>query len=118
MKVLCDVHIPYKLVRFFKEKGLEAVHVNELPDKWFTKDHVISRFADDRGFTVISKDVDFKNSHFLQNTPLRLIRVMLGNIPNKELIAIFEQNLELFQLNCANPKCFIEVFSTHISIIK
>ncbi len=77
MKVLCDVHISYKVVRFFKNKGIEAIHVNELPDKWFTKDAVISQLADVDGFTVISKDVDFKNSHFVQNTPLHLIRVAL-----------------------------------------
>lgn len=118
MKVLCDVHISYKLVRFFKEKGIEAVHVNELPDKWFTKDIMISRFADAEGFTVISKDMDFKNSHFLQNTPLRLIRITLGNISNKELRSIFDTNFDLFLLNCAEPKCFIEIFDSHISIIK
>ncbi len=28
MKVLCDVHISYKIVRFFKKKGIEAIHVN------------------------------------------------------------------------------------------
>ncbi len=45
MKVLCDVHISYKVVRFFKQKGVEAVHVNELPDKWFTKDAIPSCFT-------------------------------------------------------------------------
>jgi predicted nuclease of predicted toxin-antitoxin system len=118
MKVLCDVHISYKLVRFFKEKGIEAVHVNELPDKWFTKDAVISHYADTEGYTVISKDVDFKNSHFLQNTPHRLIRITLGNISNKELLTIFDTNLDLFLLNTAESKCFIEIFDTHISVIK
>ena len=64
MKVLCDVHIPYKLVRFFKEKGLEAVHVNELPDKWFTKDHVISRFADDRALQLFLKMLILRTAIF------------------------------------------------------
>lgn len=118
MKVLCDVHISYKLVRFFKEKGIEAIHVNELPDKWFTKDSDINRYADLEGFTVISKDVDFKNSHFIQNTPHRLIRIALGNISNKDLITIFENYFDLFELNCTEKKCFIEVFDTYINIVK
>ena len=118
MKVLCDVHISYKLVRFFKEKGIEAVHVNELPDKWYTKDPIISHYADANGFTVITKDVDFKNSHFLQNKPLRLIRIALGNISNKDLLNIFDTYLSIFEVNCAEPKCFIEVFDSHINIIK
>ena len=118
MKILCDVHISYKIVRFFKNKGIEAIHVNELPDKWFTKDAVISRLADADGFTVISKDVDFKNSHFVQNTPLRLIRVALGNISNAELLTIFDTHFELIQTTCDEPKCFIEIFDSHINVIK
>ncbi len=118
MKVLCDVHISYKVVRFFKQKGIETLHVNELPDKWFTKDAVISRLADEAGFTVITKDMDFKNSHFLQNTPLRLIRIALGNISNKELLAILEAHFAVFQVNCEDPKCFIEIFDNYINILK
>ena len=118
MKVLCDVHISYKLVRFFREKGIEAVHVNELPDKWFTKDADISRYADTQGFTVITKDIDFKNSHFIQHTPQRLIRIALGNISNKDLITIFVKYLDVFELNCTKKQCFIEVFDTYINIVK
>ena len=118
MKVLCDVHISYKIVRFFKEKGIEAVHVNELPNKWFTKDADICSYADLHGFTVISKDVDFKNSHFIQHTPHRLIRIALGNISNKDLVTIFTNYFDIFELNCAESKCFIEVIDTYIIIIK
>lgn len=118
MKVLCDVHISYKLVRFLKEKGIEAVHVNELPDKWYTKDSFISDYADNEGFVVITKDIDFKNSHFIQNKPLRLIRIALGNISNKDLLHIFEQYLPIFEINCTEPKCFIEIFDTYINVIK
>lgn len=118
MKVLCDVHISYKVVRFFKQKGIETLHVNELSDKWFTKDAVISRLADEEGFTVLTKDMDFKNSHFLQNTPLRLIRVALGNISNKELLAILDTHFEVFKANCEASKCFIEIFDNYVSILK
>lgn len=37
-KVLCDVHIAFKVVRFFKEKGYEAIHVNDILDSYYTKD--------------------------------------------------------------------------------
>jgi predicted nuclease of predicted toxin-antitoxin system len=118
MKVLCDVHISYKVVRFFKQKGIEALHVNELHDRWFTKDNYISRLADLEDFTVITKDIDFKNSHFIQNSPLRLIRISLGNISNAELLAIFDKHFERIQLNCAEAKCFIEIFDNYISVVK
>lgn len=69
MKFLCDVHISYKLVRFLQSRGMEVIHVNELPDKWFTKDDFISSFADAGDYAVITKDADFKNSHFVNASP-------------------------------------------------
>jgi len=41
MKFLCDVHISYKIVNYFKSMGYEAIHVNEILDKWVTKDNEI-----------------------------------------------------------------------------
>jgi len=41
MKILCDVHIAKKVVRFFQEQGIESVHVNDILDSWFTKDESI-----------------------------------------------------------------------------
>jgi predicted nuclease of predicted toxin-antitoxin system len=33
MRVLCDVHIPYRLVNFLRERGVDATHVNRILDK-------------------------------------------------------------------------------------
>ena len=45
MKILCDVHIARKVVRFFLIRGIDSVHVNDIldgdhskdSDKYFTK---------------------------------------------------------------------------------
>lgn len=42
LRVLCDVHIAYKVVRFFEEKGYESIHVNDILDGFYTKDRDIS----------------------------------------------------------------------------
>jgi len=42
MRVLCDVHIAFKIKRFFESKGIETFHVNQMPDNWFTKDKDIA----------------------------------------------------------------------------
>ena len=39
MKVLCDVHIAKKVVRFFQSRDIEAIHVNDILDSWYSKDH-------------------------------------------------------------------------------
>ncbi len=37
-RILCDVHISFKVVKFFESKGYEAVHVNTILDSYYTKD--------------------------------------------------------------------------------
>lgn len=45
MRVLCDVHIPYRLVNFLRERGVDATHVNRILNKWYTRDSEIARYA-------------------------------------------------------------------------
>lgn len=48
MRLLCDVHITYKLVNHLKNLGFEAIHVNQILDKSETKDSDICQYADDQ----------------------------------------------------------------------
>ena len=98
MKFICDVHIPFKLVKFLSNNGFESFHVNSLENKWHTKDSVICQFPDNNGLIVVTKDEDFRNSFFLQHTPRKLIRIILDNISNQELLlTVFEQHLLLIR---------------------
>ena len=69
MKILCDVHIAKKVVSYFQKEGIEALHVNDILDKWHTKDQAIANYADEHDFVVLTKDADFRNSYFIQGTP-------------------------------------------------
>lgn len=103
MKFLCDVHIPLKLVRYLSAQGYEALHVNQLPNKWFTSDREICQFADISQLIVVTKDEDFRNSFLLRGTPKKLIRIVLGNISNEKLIELIDKNLPLLlKLNLEN----------------
>jgi predicted nuclease of predicted toxin-antitoxin system len=103
------VHLSYKLVNFFRSRNIEATHVNQLPAKSSPPDAEITEHADRYGKVLISKDEDFMNSHFLQGKPLRLKRVTLGNIPNQQLIEIFDKNLLMIVNNMKADKCYIEI---------
>ena len=46
MNFLCDVHISYKLVKAISDLEYKAIHVNDILDKWFTKDADISILGD------------------------------------------------------------------------
>ena len=60
MKVICDVHLPYRLVNFFISKGIHAFHVNSILEKWNTKDADLSWYADAEDRMLITKDSDFR----------------------------------------------------------
>lgn len=47
MKILCDVHLPIKLIDFFKSQGIEAVDGSEILNRWFTKDEDFCKYSDD-----------------------------------------------------------------------
>lgn len=109
MKFICDVHISYKLVRYLTAKGFEAIHVNSLDNKWHTKDSEICHISDANGLIVITKDEDFRNSFFLQHTPRKLIRILLGNISNESLISLFDNYLPLIQELTENDRFYLEL---------
>ncbi len=116
MKVLCDVHIAFKIVRFFESNDIEAVHVNDILDGDTSTDQDICAYADEYEYTVISKDSDFKNSHFIENTPARLIKVNLGNLSTRQLISILETHLDwIVELFESKPRC-IEIYTDRIEV--
>jgi predicted nuclease of predicted toxin-antitoxin system len=107
MKFLCDVHISFKLVNALNQLGYECVHVNNILDKWFTKDEAITKFADKNDYIIITKDADFRNSFFINRTPKKLLKVILGNITNNDLIKIITECMPKIENVSQNHKNFI-----------
>ncbi len=118
MKFLCDVHISYKFVAYLSASGFEAIHVNQILEKWHTKDQDICDYADKHDYIVVTKDVDFRNSFFVKQSPKKLIRIKLGNISNDTLIAVFDQYSDAIQTIQNIPVFLLEFDSQDISIIK
>jgi predicted nuclease of predicted toxin-antitoxin system len=118
MKVLADVHIAKKVVRFFKDNNIEAIHVNDILDGSFTKDSAISEFVDANDFVLITKDSDFKDSHFLLKSPKKLIKISLGNILTSQLLEILEDHYSVILEKCNQEKVFIEINHDRLWIIE
>ncbi len=117
MKFLCDVHISYKIVNYFKSMGYEAIHVNEILDKWFTKDNEICEYADSNDFIVVTKDSDFRDSYFVKNSPRKLLKINLGNISNDELIKLLSECIYSIQKYNSKNHFLIEIEKDFISVI-
>jgi predicted nuclease of predicted toxin-antitoxin system len=94
MKFLIDAQLPYRLKIWLTAEGFDAVHTDDLPNQHLTTDSEIVRIADKESRIIISKDSDFLKLRILQNKPKRLLMVTTGNIVNKDLFVLFEQNFE------------------------
>jgi predicted nuclease of predicted toxin-antitoxin system len=113
MKFLCDVHISYKVVNFLSGLGYETIHINQILNKWNTRDKDICSYADLNGLIVITKDYDFLDSFFLRNTPKKLIKINLGNISTTDLIKSFSDILEAIERLNSNSSFLVEIGKNH-----
>jgi predicted nuclease of predicted toxin-antitoxin system len=109
MRVLCDVHIPYRLVGRLREMGVDATHVNRVLDGSTTTDSSIASFVDRGQMLLVTKDGDFRDSHFLKGSPARLLRITLGNLSNVELVGLVERHWASIAMLCAEAPCYVEL---------
>ena len=59
MKFFVDANLPFKLALNLRDRGFDALHTDDLPDKERTTDKEIRKFAIDQDRIVITKDSDF-----------------------------------------------------------
>lgn len=115
---MIDVHLPISLSKFLdSQTGCTAIHVNQILQKWHTKDAEICKYADENLLVVITKDQDFKNSHFINKTPQKVIRVALGNTSNGDLIKLFDKYLPFILPLTLKDRMYVEVSSDQLIII-
>lgn len=96
-------------MKFLISKNHDCTHVNTILDKWFTKDDAIANYADLNGLILITKDGDFRDSHYLKNTPNKLVKINLGNISNADLILIIDNNLTKIEKLNLNDSFILEI---------
>jgi predicted nuclease of predicted toxin-antitoxin system len=92
MKFIVDAQLPFSLAIFIRNKGHDVIHTDDLPDKERTSDTEIRSIARRDSRIVVSKDSDFVESHLLYQNPTQLLWVATGNIRNRDLFFLFEQN--------------------------
>ncbi len=117
MKFLVDAQLPRSLAKFLCDKGHDAIHTLELPDKNDTTDREINRisFAEQR--VVISKDGDFYDSFTARREPYKLLRIQTGNSNNEALLSLFEKNLDSIIAELSSGS-FVEVTRSYIVTIQ
>ena len=99
MKFLVDANLPFKLALNLRNKGFDVLHTDNLPHKEETSDKEIRDLSVEQDRIVISKDSDFLDSHLIVGMPKKFLYISTGNIINRDLILLIEQNLlQIIQL--------------------
>jgi predicted nuclease of predicted toxin-antitoxin system len=99
MKFLVDANLPFKLALNLRNKGFDVLHTDNLPNREETSDKEIRDLSVVQDRIVISKDSDFLDSHLIVGIPKKFLYISTGNIINRDLILLIEQNLiQIIQL--------------------
>ena len=110
MIFLVDVHLPISLSKFLNNQpNCNALHVNQILQKWNTNDADICKYADENDLVVITKDSDFKNSHFINKTPLKSNQDHFGEYINQHLILLFSRYLPFITSLSDKKSFYIEI---------
>jgi predicted nuclease of predicted toxin-antitoxin system len=115
VKFLIDTQLPAKLARVLGAAGHDVLHTSQLPDGSRTTDAALCALADEDDRIIVTKDRDFRNSHLLDHSPQRLLVVSTGNISNRDLIALFSNNLETL-VEALSEATFVELGSAGLVI--
>ena len=114
MKFIVDAQLPKSLSLLLNQKGFDAIHTLDLPNKNASSDDAIIAHAVAENRIVITKDSDFLESFLVKSLPEKLILVRTGNISNTLLLKIFDQNLDLI-LSLLSRSNLVEINKTEIA---
>mgnify|MGYP001609326662 CR=1 FL=1 len=90
MRFLVDNQLPVALARFLSSAGSDSLHVLDVGLS-HASDSEIWRYAGERQFVLVSKDLDFFQRAAQPGAPVQLVWIRLGNCRKAELLAAVER---------------------------
>jgi predicted nuclease of predicted toxin-antitoxin system len=78
VKLLFDENLSPRLCRLLADIYPDSAHVRDIGLRG-AEDERICDYARDRGFTLVSKDNDFRQRSFLRGTPPKVVWLSVGN---------------------------------------
>lgn len=93
MKLLFDENLSFRLVEAVTESFPGSTHVDRVGLRGAT-DTDVWRFAAEQGFTVVSKDNDFRQRAFLHGPPPKVVWLVVGNAGTAELRGLVVRHLD------------------------
>jgi len=118
MKFIIDAQLPIKLKTWLVQEGNDCLHTNDLPQKEFSTDEEIMKFAEQEHRIVITKDSDFYKHFLITGFPKKILFVTTGNVTNTELIRVFELNFQTIETHFNLGKKVIELSTSYIKVLR
>ena len=84
MKLLFDQNLSFRLIDVIAAAFPDSKHVKDF-DLVRAPDADVWSFAQENGFTVVSKDADFVNLALLRGQPPKLIYIRVGNCATEQI---------------------------------
>jgi predicted nuclease of predicted toxin-antitoxin system len=94
LKFIVDTQLPHQLAVYLRKNKFDAVHTTDTYQGHLLQDSQIVDLAITQDRIIISKDSDFFDNYILNGVPPKVLILQFGNIRNKDLIEIFDHNLE------------------------
>lgn len=110
-RYLVDVNLP---LYFSLWNSPDFIHQRSINDEW--TDEQIWDYAAKNGLTIISKDADFSHRVLLQNTPVHVIHIRIGNVQLRELFSLLSKNWDQI-LSLSEDHKLVTVFNDRIEAI-
>lgn len=98
MKLLFDENLSFRLVDRLRADYPGAMHVDQAGLRGMS-DHRVWQYARENGYTLVSKDDDFRNLCFVHGAPPKVVWLNLGNAPTSriaELLTKRKSEVEAF----------------------
>lgn len=93
MKLLFDQNLSRRLVARLSTVFPDSTHVvyEQLES---SDDEVVWKFAKINGYTIVSKDSDFRQLSFLHGQPPKTIWLRIGNSPTSRAADLLKENVD------------------------
>ncbi len=103
MKLLLDENLSYRLVPLLAPAFPDSQHV-DLVGLHAQADSAIWKFAGDHGFTIVSKDNDFRQLSFLHGAPPKVIWLSVGNATTETILGVLNNGRSLIEGFARDPE--------------
>lgn len=103
MKLLLDENLPPDLVQALSQEYPGSAHVRHLGLQSATDQAVWERARTD-GYTLVSKDSDFRQMSFLFGAPPKVVWIRLGNCSTADILTLLRNRRPALQSFWEDPE--------------